>query len=629
MMMRRYLTGFLLSMLVPAAAFGYRFSVDSIPVALRENAAAIVRTHQMIYTVESAGKAKASYRTVITLMNESAEYLRLFEIYYDRFRSVQNISASVYDENGKYIESVPGYAIMDVSEGSGFISDARMKRILFPVNRYPFTIEVEYDMNINGSLNLENWTFQADPYLSVEESGVQYIVPNDIPFRYSEYYLNASFDSIRKDDHTIYTWVQRNTPAISKWYFSPLSMSRLPRLLAATDDFEFGSIKGSMRSWQSFGEWSWKLNQGLDQLSDAEKKRIAEITAGMKTDREKTEALYRYMQSKTRYASIQLGIGGYRPAPAAEVSEKGYGDCKGLANYMYALLKEAGIRSHYTLVRAGTDRYIIPSFVSNQFNHVILCVPMEADTVWLECTSQTVPFNYLGTFTCDRDVLLVTPEGGKLVRTPPLSNSFLRTDAVINVNRRGPSGGTVTMSAGGIGFDDNRIFHGKTVTEMKRIINQSLVLGSYSADTAYYTERIESEPVSGLTFGLTLNDFAVVAGTRIHFRPCLEPFGYQPFDTISARVYDRAVRIDSVIYRLPPEYRPELLPEDVTSEGPYGYYRSSVRSLDDGSLLYTRKMKINKGTYRGDKARELYAFLNLAARNDERRIYMTRAQGGQ
>jgi hypothetical protein len=346
----------------------------------------------------------------------------------------------------------------------------------------------------------------------------------------------------------------------------------------------------------------------------------------MKSDREKAEALYRYLQSRTRYASIQLGIGGYKPAPATEVSEKGYGDCKGLVNYMYAILKEAGIKSHYTLVRAGTNRYIIPSFVSNQFNHAILCVPMHTDTVWLECTSQTTPFNYLGTFTCDRDVLLVTSDGGKLVRTPRLRSSFLRTDAVISVNRRGPSDGMVTMTAGGIGFDENRIFHGKTVTEMKRIINQGLGLGSYSADTASYSERIESEPVSGLTFDLTLSDFAVVAGTRIHFRPCLDPFEYQPFDTIAARIYDREVRVDSVIYRIPSGYRPEYLPEDVLSEGPFGFYKCNVSKLEDGSLLYTRRLKINRGTYRGEEARKLYAFLNLAARNDQRRIYVTRAQ---
>ncbi|MFZ2285445.1 MAG: DUF3857 domain-containing protein [Bacteroidales bacterium] len=616
----------ILVIMAPAGAFGYKLSVDSIPLKLRENAAAVVRTNQMVYTVESPGKAKASYRTVITLLNESADYLRLFEINYDKFMTVQKITAAVYDANGRFVESVPSARIMDISEGGGFVSDARKKRLIFPVNRYPFTIEVEYSVVINGSLNLRNWYFHTDPYISVEESGVQYIIPNSVPFRYSEYYMNASFDSIRTEGHTLYTWVQRSIPAIKKWYFSPLAIARRPFLLTAIDDFEFGGITGSMRSWENLGEWAWKLNQGLDQLGDAERKRVAEITSGLKSDREKAEALYRYMQSRTRYASIQLGIGGYKPAPAVEVSEKGFGDCKGLTNYMYALLKEAGITSYYTWVRSGTNRNIIPSFVADQFDHIILCVPFSGDTAWLECTSQTIPFNYLGTFTADRDVLLITPEGGKLVRTPRFRDSFMRRSGIIDINRRGASGGSLKMTAGGIAFDDNRIFSGKTVTEMKRIINQGLDLGTFSTDTASYVERREGEPVSDLSFNLTLADFAVVAGTRVHFRPCLDPFEYQPFDTISVRVYEKEAMIDSIIYRIPAGYRAEYLPEAVNASGPCGTYNCMIETLDDGSLLYTRKMKINKGIYTGNTARELFAFLNLAARNDQRRVYLTRAQ---
>lgn len=626
-MMKRLIYIVLLVLVVPSGAYAYKLSVDSIPIELRENAAAVVRTHQMVYTVESLTKARANYRMVMTLMNESADIHRLFEIYYDKFMSVQRVSASVYDADGKYIESIPYSRIMDVSEAGGDISDARMKRIIFPVNRYPFTIEIEYDLLINGSLNIHSWDFQTDPYLSVEESAVQYIIPKTIPFRYAENYMNASFDSISIGENTAYTWVQRGIPAIRKWYFSPLAFARRPVLLAAIDDFEFGGIKGSMRSWKSLGEWAWKLNEGLDQLSDNEKRRVAEITAPLKSDREKAEALFHYMQAKTRYASIQLGIGGFKPAPASEVSEKGYGDCKGLTNYMYALLKEAGITSHYTWVKSGTNRYINPSFVSDQFDHIILCVPLQADTVWLECTNQTIPFNYLGSFTCDRDVLLITPEGGKLVRTPRFRNSYMKHSAVINIERRGASHGSFSITSGGLGFNHNRPFQGKSVTEMKRMINQGMALGTFSADTAAYSEVHSPEPVSELTFDLTLNDFAVVAGTRIHFRPCLNISDYQPFDTISSRVFEMAETIDSIVYRIPSEYRVEYIPPPVKAEGPYGSYAYTVESLDDGSLLFTRKLKVNRGIYTGDKARELFAFLNTAASSDQRRIYINRSQG--
>jgi hypothetical protein len=202
----------------------------------------------------------------------------------------------------------------------------------------------------------------------------------------------------------------------------------------------------------------------------------------------------------------------------------------------------------------------------------------------------------------------------------------MKNTGVITIGRREASRGSFRMTAGGSGFDKNRIFNGKTVSEMKKMINTGMELGTFSADTADYTERREAEPVSDLAFSLSMNDFAVAAGTRIHFRPCLNAFDYQPFDTISVRIYEREEIIDSIVYKIPADYRAEYLPEPVTSEGPYGSYSYRIKSLDDGSLLFTRKMKINSGIYTGERARELFAFLNRAARNDQRRIYLTRAQ---
>ncbi len=620
----RLLFIFMLTLAIPVKTYAYKLDVDSIPLDLRENAIAVVRSDQMVYTVESSGKARASHKWVVTLMNENAAWLRLYEIYYDRFRSVQNVKAAVYDANGKFIESVPQSRMMDVSEGEGFISDARVKRILFPVNRYPFTIEVSYDININGLLNLPRWDFHPNPTLSVEESSVQYIIPGTIPFRYKEYYMHSAGDSVSLGDNNIFTWSERGIPAIKKWYFSPLDYARRPVLLAAIDDFEFGGIKGSMRSWQSYGLWAAELNSGLDQLSDKEKKRVADLTGQLTDDREKARVLFEYMQSHTRYASIQLGIGGYKPAPAMEVGEKGFGDCKGLTNYMSALLKEAGITSYYTLVRSGENRNILPSFVSDQFDHIILCVPLKSDTVWLECTNQTIPFNYLGRFTSDRYVLLVTPEGGKLVRTPSFKNSLMATIGIVELGRREPSKASLTMTATGSGYDDNGIFERKDASEIKRILNSNLELGTFSTDTVSYEEIRHGDPVSILSYTLTMSDFTVTAGTKVHFRPCMHPFEYQPFDTISVRAYEMPAVVDSILYRLPAGYKPEYVPEKISTEGPYGVYSYEISMVNESLLLFTRQMKINRGIYEGDRAREFFAFLNMAAKNDHRRLYLSR-----
>ena len=60
----------------------------------------------------------------------------------------------------------------------------------------------------------------------------------------------------------------------------------------------------------------------------------------------------------------------------------------------------------------------------------------------------------------------------------------MKNTGVITVGRREASRGSFRMTAGGSGFDKNRIFSGKTVTEMKRMINSGMELGTFSADTA-------------------------------------------------------------------------------------------------------------------------------------------------
>jgi len=627
MKMKRLLTIIILTTAIFTDSRAFKLAVDSIPAHLREGATAVVRSDQMVFTVDGPGKARARYRRVITLMNENAESLRLYQIYYDKFRTVQNIRAAVYDSKGKLIETIAPGKITDMSEGSDFISDSRLKRIVFPVNRYPFTIEVEYEVSFNSLLNLPQWNFHLDPEMAVEESGVQFVIPKDIPFRYRGYYLKSEVDSATAGDNLIFTWVEKEIPAINRWYFSPLAIARRPVLLSAIDDFEFGGLKGSMRSWQSLGNWAWELNRGLDELPADEKKRVGNIVSGLQGEKEKVKALYEYMQARTRYVSIQLGIGGMQPFSAEVVAEKGYGDCKALTNYMYTILKEAGISSHYTLVKSGENRNIISSFVSDQFDHIILCVPLKSDTVWLECTNQTKPFNYLGSFTSGREVLLVTSAGGKIVRTPGFNESYRHTAGTIRLGRREESNGNVSITARGAGFDENRVFTNETETEIKRFLNLNLPLGSFSIPSASYKEYYDSEPWSELSFDIKMNDFTVTTGSRVHFRPCLQPFDYQPFDTVAVRIWDIPEERDSIVYSLPAGYEPEFIPLDARMITPFGSYKREIRKQEDGSVLYIRVFRIRKGIYTGPEAVKLFAFVNTAAEKDHERLYLVRKPG--
>jgi hypothetical protein len=142
------------------------------------------------------------------------------------------------------------------------------------------------------------------------------------------------------------------------------------------------------------------------------------------------KALYAYLQSTTHYISIQLGIGGWQPLEAADVSRTGFGDCKALSNYMRAMLKVIDIPSYYTVISTKKERFLsdYPNFT--QANHVILMVPLANDTVWLECTSQTLPFGYIHRDIMGHDALAVGENDAffcTLPRYQPLDNQEINT----------------------------------------------------------------------------------------------------------------------------------------------------------------------------------------------------------
>jgi hypothetical protein len=193
-----------------------------------------------------------------------------------------------------------------------------------------------------------------------------------------------------------------------------------------------------------------------------------------------------------------LGIGGWQPFDASYVASKAYGDCKALSNYMYALLKEANIKSCYTQIRAGAGKYFfLPDLPSPQFNHIILCVPLQKDTMWLECTSQTLAAGYLSDFTCNRYALAVDENGGKLIRTPNYGmkenlqvrniKAILEEDGMLNV--------TANTTYNGIQQDEiHSAITGLSKDKVKELLNEKLDFSTYDIKQFDYKEQKSSLP---------------------------------------------------------------------------------------------------------------------------------------
>jgi hypothetical protein len=343
--------------------------------------------------------------------------------------------------------------------------------------------------------------------------------------------------------------------------------------------------------------------------------------------------LYEHLQAKTRYVSVQLGIGGWQPFDAAYVYQRGYGDCKALTNYMLSLLKAANVEAYPALIRHGEDAPdVIADFPSNQFNHVILFVPMEKDTLWLECTSQTSPLGHLGAGNENRNTLVVTPAGGKLVRTPAsksTDNQQIRR-AVVMLNETGDAVAEVRTRYTGNQQDHVRWALAKnTPREREDWLREKIDVPSFRLTGVDFSDVESKRTEIVLPFKLELPRLASRSGaTRLFLRPNLmERWKHTPPEVKTRQQpvdLDYAfLDTDTISYRLPAGFIIEAAPPVAALETPFGSYHAST-SLRDGVLEYVRRLEIRASSLPVGQYDAYRKFITEVVKADNAQVVLVR-----
>jgi len=423
-----------------------KYPVSEIPLVLRLKSHAILRVDEQYFTVISEGKGKFTRKYAYTILDEKGEELNEIELYYSSLNKINSLTGTLYDQYGEEIGSLKKSDIADksVSDGFSIANDSRMKVASLSAQKYPYTVEYEYEKTYDGLMFYSGWYPQEENYVGIEKAFYEVSMPKNMELRYKSYNISKEVSKREEENQNIYRWSVSN---VEPFQGEPYGADPLyPNVLLAPSQFSMGKYKGDMSTWKSFGEWQNLLNADKNDLSEETRNKMKSLVKNTDSQVEKVRLIYEYLQSKVRYVSIQLGIGGWQPFEASSVDEKSYGDCKALFNYTKCLLEAVGIESYYTLVYAGSyPREVFEDFPASRFNHIILCLPLARGTVWLECTSQTA-FGYMGDFTGDCNVLLVTPEGGKLVRTPYYgkNENVLSRYAEINIQLNGDAQANIT-----------------------------------------------------------------------------------------------------------------------------------------------------------------------------------------
>lgn len=608
-----------------------KYLIQQIPAALKENANAVFWVDRSSFQISSHSKATHKVFRAVTIFNENAKDLTSIIVTYDRLSKVTSIRGAIYDANGQLIKKTKSSDIYDQSlvQGSLF-SDDRLKHMGLSHGAYPYTIEYEYEVEYK-------YLFYVPPYFQYEgekialmSSEYSLIYPRNLKPRFKETLVDVKpiVTDLGNNIESV-TWSFANLKPIKLEPVGPSIREVVPNIVAAPIEFEFDGYRGSMASWDDFGNWVKSLNDGRSVLNEATRNKIVNMTRDLKTDEEKVKVLYEYMQNKTRYVSIQLGIGGYQPFEASAVDQNGYGDCKALSNYMTSMLKVIGIKSHYVLVKSGTvPTKLDVNFPRPQFDHAIVCVPLQQDTLWLECTSQTTPFGYMGYHTGNRKALALTDEGAKVVSTPRYTekeNLQVRSANVV-VAENGNAKATVTTAYSGLQYENYNldVVLGDTHENQKKWILNTTSIPSFDVNAFNFVNQKNRIPTAILKLELNLNRFATVSGKRLFLTPnIMNRSTFIPEKvqnrTTAIVLHSAFTDIDTIRFGISEKIYPEFLPEPVRIESRFGIYESSFM-LNNGEVVYIRKFIKRKGTFPPDSYTELIDFYKAINRADNTKL---------
>jgi transglutaminase-like putative cysteine protease len=607
------------------------YTTANIPKELTENANLIFRELNKEITISSQKSMTSKEKVVLTVLNEQGWSATQLGEFYDNSTKVKSIEAVIYDTQGKEIKKFKQKDFKDISLADGFsvYTDNRLVYLEYVPLKYPFTIVYESHIESSNTAFIPQWNLLTSYHSSIENTSIIVTYPPDLGFRYKEYNFDL-YDIKKAETPNSVRFSATNIPALKYEDYAPNIKKLTPHIKFALNKFHLEGVKGEATSWEELGNWmNTDLLAKTNELPESTKKAIRDLVKDQTDPIEKAKLVYQYVQDKTRYVSIQLGIGGWKPMLAKDVDRLGYGDCKALTNYTKALLESVDVPSYYTVIYSNRDKQsMTEDFVSMQGNHIILALPDGDNMNWLECTSQITPFNFLGNSTDDRLALVIKPEGGELLRThiydTPKNIQFSKAEYTINES--GKLIANIDIKTKGIQYDNRFYLDRQSKEDLKKHYKDYFYTINNLAikDIKLNNDKNQIEFTEKIV--LEAENYAQQSGDRLIF--AINPFNQ--YSKIPQRYRNRQNPFeikrgftdqDEFTVSLPDGFNIEALPENIEINSKFGTYKLEV-SLQENVLTYKRNLITYEGSYSKEEYEEFRNFREQIARNDNAKVVL-------
>lgn len=612
-------------------SFAQDYNVTSISENLLVNANAIIRDYSEDYTLNSVNDMTVKRSYVYTIMSSAGDDYSTIYIPYNPTTKVNNIKVEMLDATGKVIKTFAKKDFSDYTNNpsAGLYVDDRILVLRTISTKYPFTLKTSYETSTSNTVNLRNFSPIHSYNIALEKSN--FTIANNSGIQIRTKINDKSLGKVSESkDGNVWKYSYQNIPAITQEDLAPSLDYLVPNVEFSPEKFSLAGKEGDLTDWNSFGKWYYhQLIAPVSQITPDISAEVAALNLTGTTS-EKVKTLYQFMQNKTRYVLIAMGIGGWQPMPASDVAKKGYGDCKALTNYMRTLLTAAGIPSYYAVIY--DDNSVISfdkDFPKLSGNHVILMVPTEKSPIWLENTSQRIAFNHLSYSSHNRNVLAVDENGIKIIDTPIYKPEESKEQLIAKVQLA--EDGTISSNANfeftGGQYDMNlRLFSLKNDEIQDALKNRHYNL---QIDQIAIENLSNNRDHAKISYDLNLKakNFSKKLGSDLFF-PSMPFYQAVTFTTNTERKLPFETSFPfqddyEIEFTAPIGYKFADLPDTADFSTEFGSY-SLAYKMNGEKLVVKRILTIKKGLYPKEKFKDYVEFRKKTASKDNTKILISK-----
>jgi hypothetical protein len=573
------------------------------------------------YTVKSSQKARLSTSRKIIIHSQKDRQYAQVAVSGNQFRKVTSIKARVLNQRGKVIRKLRKSDIREIDASTPYALYTGDKYYTFDLSQahVPYIIEYTVTSEISSLFFWPDWYPQDD--IPIQSARYILSVPKEIDYQTTT--VGPIPDPFSSANGTVLTWELNNVPASRKEDRMAPEDRVQYALHFAPAHFTLDGIEGTSNSWAELGAWYSRLAQNQYVLGPESATDLPELN-GVST-RETIQLVYEYLQDRTRYVAIELGIHGWKPHSAQSVCDNRYGDCKDLATFLIALLAQHDIEAYPALLKTRGSGVVLRDFPSNQFNHAIAYIPLEDEALWVDCTSNSAVIDDLPAQDEGCSALVIRQGRGELLTTPTSraedNQLIFAAEATLHSEGSLTLKGMLTAS-GNVAQGIRDSFRSRDESDRRNLLIRWL--SDYSPAVRLLNMRIvhlESN-LSPLVirFDCIAENYANVSRSRIFLNPSfynrLSFDGEGPGQRQSAVFRPYAVtHLDSITYIIPENLAVEAVPESNTLTYPFACYDYQI-DLTDNRVSFRRNYRILQRKIDLDQYADYYEFMEQVEQKD-------------